>query len=137
MIEVARVRIGIGFARRAAEARRAPDRWLIKALPGPIFPEQIGTHKGLVVEAGADEHREKVIEFADVELKRRPAVLACRGKAAVKLDLRRAQVRREAAGAAGEPDKRVRLLGPYAQDSARPMIFVRAPDKADAVGEKR
>ena len=134
MVERALIAVGVGLARRPAEARSAADHRLIDALPGPVLAEQIGPHEGLVVEAGADERREEVIDRAEVECERRPAVLAYGAEAVIKFDLGRAQVWRDPAGSASQGDERIRLLGAGAQDPARPVIFERAPDEMHAVG---
>ncbi len=68
-----RVAVGIGRGRRPAEARRGADARLVD-----LVPERARPHEGLVVEAGDEERREEVVDRADVEVERRPAVLARR-----------------------------------------------------------
>ena len=134
MIEIADVAVGIGFARGGPEPGGKADRRLINVPPGPVLADQVWAHEGLVVEAGADERRRDIVDFADVVSERRPAVLARRHEAIVELDLGRAHVRGEAARAAREADERVRLFRSGGEDAARPMIFVRASDDTDAIG---
>src|SRR5271166_1040451 len=105
--------------------------------PRPVLAEDVRTHEHLVVEAGAEQRREAVVDRADVESERRPAVLAQSPKALIKLDLRRAQIGRKSAGSAPEADQRVGLFRAGADYSSRPMVFVRTPDQMDAVGDER
>ena len=137
MIEIADVAIGVWFVGRCAEAGGEADRRLVDACPGPVLAEPIRTHEGLVVEPCADQRRSEVVDRADVEAERGPAVLARGDEPVDELDLGRAQVRGEAAGAARNADERVRLLRAGAHNSARPMIFIRPADQANAVGEQR
>ena len=70
MGEARRIVVGIGLVRRDAEAGRRADVRLVERLPGRLRP-----HEGLVVEAGREERRGEVVDRADVEGERRPAVL--------------------------------------------------------------
>ncbi len=137
MSESPLIAVGIGLARSDPETRGAADRRLIDTCPRPVLAEQVRTHERLVVEAGAEQRRQEIADRADVECKRRPAVLARSAEPVVELDLGRAQVGCEPAGPAGEADERVRLLRAGAEDPARPVILVRAPNQMNAVGEKR
>ena len=112
-----RVVIGIGRVGRDAEAGRPADRRLIEARPGALR-----LHEGLVVEAGRHEIGEQADERKRVPFARRPGVLARRLQPLVELDLRRAQVRRDAALAGVERDDRVGLLGPERKNAARPVV---------------
>ena len=70
MGEARRIVVGIGLVGRDAEAGRGADVRLVDALPGRLRP-----HEGLVVEAGREHRRGEVVDRADVEGERRPAVL--------------------------------------------------------------
>jgi len=74
-----------------------------------LVPEGFRPHEGLVVETCREEHRQPVVDCADVEPERRKPVLGYRFQPPIELDLRRAQVR----GLVTVPvdaDKRVRFL---------------------------
>ncbi len=131
MVEYALIAVRIGLARRAAETGGATDHRLIDMAPGPARP-----HEGLVIEARAEQRRKEIVDRAEVELERGPAILARSAEPIVKLDLGRAQIRRHPARSARKRDQRVRLLGAGAQDSPRPVIFERAPDEMKAVGDQ-
>ena len=131
------IAVGIGLARTDAKTRGAADRRLIDMRPGPVLAEEVRAHERLVVEAGPEQRRQEIVHRADVECERGPAVLARSAQSLVELDLGRAQVGREPAGPARDGDERVRLLRAGAEDSARPVIFVRAPNQMDAIGEQR
>src|SRR5271165_1012396 len=105
--------------------------------PRPVLAEDVRAHERLVVEAGAEQRREAVVDRTHVEFERRPAVLAQSRKAFMKLDLRRAQIGRKSAGSARNADQRVGLLRASAYNSSRPMILIRAPDQMNAVGDER
>jgi hypothetical protein len=62
--------VGIGRHRRRAEAGHATDDGLVS------HPQARRPHEGLVVEAGGEQARQRTVDRADVELDRRPAVLA-------------------------------------------------------------
>ena len=117
MIEGARVAIRIGLARGRSQPRGAADHRLIEASPGPVLAEQTRAHEGLVIEAGAEQRRGQVVDRADIELERRPAILARSDKAVGKLDLGCAQVWGYATRPAHNSDKRVRLFGAGAEDA--------------------
>src|SRR5581483_9367028 len=101
-----------------------------------LLPERGRPHEGLVVEAGAEDRREKLVHREQIEFERRPAVLARGVEAVVELDGRGAGVRL-ASRARSELDERARLLGARGQDATGAMIFERARDEADAVGKER
>src|SRR5208282_2413291 len=121
-IEIASVTVRVQLRRRGPEACSEADDWLVEVLPGPVLAEQIRAHEGLVVETCAVERREDVVDRADVEGERRPAVLARRDETIVKLDLRCAQVRGKAARPARHADERIRLLRPSGENPARAVI---------------
>ena len=135
--EAAGITVGIAGLRRFAETGGVANDRLVNPVPGPVRPEPARAHEGLVVEAGREQRREQVVDGADIERERRPAVLADRRQTLKEFHLRSAQVWRVAPAAAVHGDERVRLLGAGRQDAARPMIFVRAADKMHAVGEQR
>src|SRR5581483_4106159 len=121
-----------GTLRRAPETGARADRRLVEAGPEGSRP-----HERLVVETGGEEGRQPIGNRAEIEAKRRPAVLARGSKALMELHLRCAEVRRLAPAAAIDRDQRVRLLGASRNDAARPVILERAADQVDAVGEQR
>src|ERR1700728_1710336 len=71
------VAVGIRLARQTPETRGAADQRLVEPLPQARRP-----HEGLVVEARTDERCEGLIERAEIEAQRGPAVLA-RGRESV------------------------------------------------------
>ena len=132
MREARRIVVGIGLVGRDAEAGRGADVRFVEALPGGLRP-----HEGLVVEAGRKHRRGEVVDRADVEGERRPAVLRCRGQPVIELLHGGADIRRLARGVALDLDQRVGLFRAGRQDAARAMVFERAADEMDAVGEQR
>ena len=92
--------------------------------------------EGLVVEARGHEGGEPVDQRGAIVRGGRRRIDRAHGKIVVERFGRGAEVRRRAAGAR-HIDDRVRLLGPGAPDSARPVIFEAAADDADAAGEQR
>jgi len=75
------VKIRIGFAAEAAKPGGAPDRGLVE-----LFPHCGRPHEGLVVEAGDEQRSSQLVDRAQIELQRGPAVLALGRKSVVKLD---------------------------------------------------
>jgi len=71
-----------------------------------------------------------------IQLQGRPAVLARGVEAFIKLDSGGARVRL-APRASPELDQRIRFFGTSGENAARAVIFERAADQADAIGEKR
>ena len=127
-----RVAVGVGQARRLAQARHAADQRLVEPMPGAARP-----HEGLVVEARGQERREQFRHTPEVETQARPAVLADGAEAVVELHLGRAQVGRRARGVAAHGDEGRGLLGACGHDAARPVVLERATDEVHAVGEQR
>ena len=70
MGEAVGIMVGVGLRRRDAEAGGRTDARLVDLLPSSLRP-----HEGLVVEARREERREEIVDAADVEGERRPAVL--------------------------------------------------------------
>ena len=62
--------VRIALIRRHAQSGRASDHRFIETLPGGLRP-----HEGLVVEAGREQWRQKIVDSTDIKGKRRPAVL--------------------------------------------------------------
>ena len=94
-----RIAVGIGLAR----ARPRPAARRIAARRRASRPSSCRTgraHEGLVIEAGAEQRRQQVVDRADVEGERRPAILARGDQSVIELDLGRAQVRRDSPGPA-------------------------------------
>ena len=127
-----RIVVGIGLVGRHAEAGRGADVRLVDALPGRLRP-----HEGLVVEAGRKHRRRDVVDRADVEGERRPAVLRDRVQPVIELLHGGPHVRRLARGVALDRHQRIGLLGAGRQDAARPMVLERAADQMDVVGDQR
>ena len=125
------VTIGIRLARGLAQARGGADHALVDIAPPGARP-----HEGLVVEAGRQQRAEEVVDPAQVELDRGPAILAARDEAIEELDLGGPDVGL-GAGALAELDQGVGLLRPGRDDAARAMILEAPPDQMDAVGEQR
>jgi hypothetical protein len=126
------IMIGVAFGRRAAKAGGAADQRLIKAFPGADR-----LHEGLVVKAGGNEGREQAVDRPQVEIERRPIVLADRIQPLVKFDLGCAQIRRETALPCADAHQRIGFVGTHAEKAARAMIFERASDQMHAIGEQR
>ena len=112
--------------RCATHPGSAPD----EALVG--HPLRRRPHERLVVETRRQQPRQQVIDAADVECDRGPAILARRGKAVIQLDLRRPHVGL-GARSGFELHERVGLVCASAHDAARAVILETAADKTDAV----
>ncbi len=126
------VGVGVRRARAAAHPGGVADHVLVAQPPaGRGRP-----HERLVVEARREQPREHVVERADVEAHRRPAVLARGDETGVELDLRGARVGL-GARAARELHQRVGLVGARGGDAARPVVLEAAGDEMHAVGEQR
>ena len=132
MGEAAGVGVGIGGARRLAQAGGAADERLVD-----LVPEALRPHEGLIVEAGREQHVERVVHRADVAGQRRPAVLALGLQPVEDLQHRRPRVRLEPPVAAVGSDQCVRLFRPGGQEAARPVILEGPPDEMDAVRQER
>ena len=126
------VMVGVRVLRSDPEAGRATDRRLVEVLPGALRADE-----GLVVEADGKQRRGKAVDRHRIPLQRRPGVLRARLQALVELDLRRAQIGRDATLARVERDQRVRLVRPQRERTARPMVLERAPHQMNAVGDER
>ncbi len=111
-----------------SEARHGADRRLERL---PARPEE-----GLVVEARRHEGGELVDQRGAIVSGGRQGVDRAHGEIVLERFRGGAEVRRRASRTR-HVDDRVRLLGPGAPDSARPVIFEAAADDADAVGEQR
>ena len=127
-----RIMIRVGPVGRHAEAGGGTDLGLVQRLPRSLRP-----HEGLVVETGGEERRGEVVDRADVEGQRRPAVLRTRFQPLIQLLHGGAHVRRLAGRVPLDLDERVGLLGAGRQNAARPVILERAADQVDAVGQQR
>ncbi|MCY1298147.1 hypothetical protein D9M70_476190 [compost metagenome] len=114
----ARIVIRIGFRRGDAETGRAADEGFIDRVPGGLRP-----HEGLVVEAGGEERRHEIVETADVEGERRPAVLRFHLHAVEDFLHRGAHVRLPSGGITRHVEQRVRLFRTGRQNAARAVIF--------------
>lgn len=126
------IMIRIVFRRRNTKACGAANDRFIDLVPGFARP-----HEGLVVEPGGEEGRHHVVQRADIEGERRPAVL--RG------DLRpvehflhgRPHVRLAAGGVARDVEQRIRLFRTSGQNAARTMILERAAEQMHAMRQQR
>src|SRR5262245_47675040 len=123
------VSVGIGAFRRLAEAGRTPDQRLID-----MFPERLRPHEGLVIESARDEARKLAVDGADVEGKRRPAILALRNEPIMEFNLRGPQVGL-VARAFSNTNEGIHLLGTETDNTARPMVFETAAEDAPALSE--
>ena len=125
------VTVGVDLGRSAAEAGGAADEGLVDAVPEGFRP-----HEGLVVEPGREQHVEPIIDRAEVEFQRWPAVLALGVQAGMDLLDGGAGVWLEAAGTAAGADQGVGFLGTGGQDAARAVVFEAAAHEVHAVGEQ-
>ena len=125
------VAVGIRQSACRAEPGGAADQRLVDLLPKGRRP-----HEGLVVEAADEQRREKLVGSENIEIERRPTILAFGLEPVVKLYGRGLSIRL-APRAAPQRDERIGLLRARREDSASAMIFERAPDELDAVGDKR
>src|SRR3546814_10094513 len=78
-----------------------------------------------------------IVDAPTVMLEAGIAVLAVGDEPVDQLDLRRREVGRDPPAAADDRDQGIRLVRPGPQDSARPVIFERAPHQMETVGEQR
>ena len=117
--------------RQRPKPRRPADRGFIKR-----FPELTRPHEGLVVKARAKERREKVIHRHQVDIDRRPGVLAPRIEARVDFLHRGADVR-HLRRAAPDGDKRARLLRPRRHHAPRAVILEGPAKDPNARGKQR
>ena len=124
-----RISIGVRLSRRFAQTRRLANEVLVEA------PPRARPHEGLVVEPGRKQARGEVVDGADVEVQRGPAVLARAGEVVEKLDLGRAEIRL-GARARTQSDHRVRLFHSGADHSATAVVLEAAPHRAHPVGEQ-
>ncbi len=132
MGEAGGVAVGVGLGRRGAEAGGVADHRLVDAVPEGARP-----HEGLVVEAGREQRAEPVVDRADIEGQRRPAVLAGRVEAVAQFLDRGTGVRLEAAGAAAGADQGIGLVGAGRDHAAGAVVLERTAHEVDAVGEQR
>ena len=125
---IVRIRLG----RRLAEAGGRADEGLVD-----LVPEAARPHEGLVVEARGKEHVGAVVHRPDVELQRRPLVLAFRHKPLAQLLHGGAGVRLEPARSTRCADQRVRLFGTGTHRSARTVILEGTAHQMHAIGQQR
>ena len=92
--------------------------------------------KGLVVEPGGQETRDRVVDGPEIQVQRRPAVLALGLEAVKGLDHRGPRVG-FVSHTASQADQGVRLLHARREDTARPVVFEAARHKRDTVGQQR
>ena len=124
------VAVGVGQARRPAEARGPADEVFV------LEPEALRPHEGLVVEAGGQKPGEQVGDGAQVELDARPAVDALGREPLVELGPGGLDVGL-GTGARFELDQGIGLLHPGGVDAARPVVLEAAPDHAHAARQQR
>ncbi len=111
--------IRVAILRRFAEAGRLADEGLVD-----VLPERTREEEGLIIETRRQEPRENRVDRADIELERRPVVLARGIKPVEKLGRRGALVRLELAALA-EVDERVGLFRAARHHAARAVVFER------------
>src|SRR6185436_3329190 len=97
----------------------------------PVRPEE-----GLVVEAGGEEGMEPLVDRAEIEAERGPAVLTARDEPADERSAGGAHARRPARAFAHR-DERATLVEPGRGDASRPVLLEAARDQVHAVGEER
>src|SRR5690606_14245857 len=114
------------------ETGRMADDGLIELVPGGLRP-----HEGLVIEAGGEKGREKIVDAAHVESERRPAVLRGDDHAVENFLHGGAHVRLPARLVAGDIDQGVRLFRTGGKNAARTMVFERPSDEMHAVDDER
>src|SRR5262249_22812104 len=119
------VAIRIWLERRASHACRPPDQRFVDAPPKWRRP-----FEGLVIETGRQQRREHSGDRADIQVARRPAVLAFRDQPVIEFDLRRLEVRLGARTFA-DPHKRIRLLGACGENASWSVILEAARDDAN------
>ena len=120
------VAIRVGKRRRASHAGGSPDQMLVEQ-PAAAWP-----HEGLVIEPGRNERTEQIRRSSQIEIDRRPAVLAAGRQSFDECYLRGARIRL-AAISLTELHQRVRLLGAGGHDTTRAVIFEAACHHADTV----
>ena len=125
------VEVRVWLSRKAAEARRAPDRRLIE-----LLPERPRPHEGLVVEAGRQKRGEPVVHRQRVEAQGGPAVLAACFQAVEQLGGGRARIR-FLPRARAQLDQGIRFFRSRGEHAARAMILEASPDQPHAVRQQR
>ena len=102
-----------------------------------MLPEGARVDEHLVVKAGGEEAGEELrVQLAHIIFEARPMVLRLGRKAREQLGGGGALVRLKAV-AGPEAHQRVRLLRSRGDETARAVIFERAPDQHLVIGEKR
>src|SRR5258706_7452472 len=99
------VAIGIRAGRRAPKACGATNQRLVQ-----VFPSGSRPHESFVVEARRHKRRQNVVNSANIESERRPAVLAFGGKPLVDLYLSCSLIRRVARLVGTNTDQRIWLI---------------------------
>ena len=129
------VLIAVGVRRRrcAAETCCGANGRLVDPVPEGARP-----HERLVVEAGDEDRRQRIVDGADVEVERRPSGSASAATGRATASMADARLFGSiAAASAIDRQQRVRLLGSVAEDAARAVKLERPADEVDAVGEQR
>ncbi len=122
--------IGVGSIGGAPHPGGAADEMLIE------LPRALRPHESLVVEASGQQRRHQRGSSADIEAEGGKAILTLRREPVIELDHRRPRIGLGTRPVA-QPDQRIWLLRPRAQDAARPMVLETPTDQAHAIGEER
>jgi hypothetical protein len=123
--------VGVRLARGNAEAGRGTYHRFVDLLPGSLRP-----HEGLVVEAGCEERRGEIVEPADIESERRPAVLRPGLHAVIDFLHGCPDVRCPPHRIAADIHQRIGFFRSGRQHAARPVVLERPPGQMDAVGQQ-
>ncbi len=114
---------------RLTETRGGADESLVE------HPRACRPHERLVVKARGKKTRENVVDAADIEIQRRPAILTGGRETIEELDLRGAQIRLLAIALA-QRGERVGLFDAGSDDASPPVVLEAASHQGDAVGEQ-
>ena len=124
------IAVGVFHPGGPAKPGGAADQRLVQ-----LFPEAFGPHEGLVVKTCRQQRRQQLVDAQRVKPQRRPAVLAIGDQAVVKLGGGGARIGL-APGTGAQFHQRIGFLDPRRDDAARQMVFERATDELDIVGDE-
>ena len=131
MDEAVGVAVRIRLLRRNTEPGCRTDIRLVEMLPRSLRP-----HEGLVVEACGKDRREQVVDRADIESKRRPAVLRLRLHPLEDFLDGRPHIRRMGVRRARNIDERVGFFRPGGENAARPVILEGPTGQVNPIGDQ-
>ena len=125
------IKVGVGLQAEPPQTRRRPDKRLVD-----LFPKGFRPHKGFVVETGAQERGDQVVQPHDVVFQR-PAMVLRPGCQPVK------QLGHGGLGVGllcrtgAKFDHTVRLFGPRGEYPARAVVFERPAHQPLSIGQQR